>query len=97
MQLLFDERPVSPEHKQRGVTRLWEVEKFPFKIRIGCTVQNQVEAFYWTLLGTYVRPEVALAHGRADTKTRAEDASAKALEGVLGDLRDWVDYAKAVL
>ena len=95
MQLAFQKAEVTPDYVRLGITQLWEAEKFPFKIRIGLTARpSKPEVFYWTVLGTYIKPDVALLHGKSPKRLQAEDEATKALESLLVDLKDWVYYAK---
>jgi hypothetical protein len=97
MELNFEEKPVSEKHRGNGVQAIWEVKKFPFKIRVGETSRpGQATTFYWTLLGTYVSPETALDNGKAGSRKAAEKAATEALEALLLDLKDWVEYARKV-
>lgn len=92
MELIFVEKVVPQEHQRNGVQKIWEVEKFPFKIRVGETLRGSEVVYYWTLMGTYSRPEVVLATGKRGSRPLAESDAAKALEDLLVDLKEWVQY-----
>ena len=97
MQLMFQEVELTRDFERLGMVQLFEVEKFPFKIRIGRVPRGyHGDVFYWTILGTYITPHVALTHGKEGNRLHAEDQACKALEGLLLDVREWIEYAMKI-
>jgi len=93
MEQFFLEKTVDEAHRQNGMNRLWELDKFPFKVRIGEVARKKGVVFYWTVFGSLNPKDEPLKHGKETDFDGAVHSSLEAIKPILLDLEAWLKYA----